>query len=214
MNTARVGTFGTCLGAFLSSKYISCVLKLTNWQILYRSRPNRQLWNAQICSRWIFWDWRAGHFTPIFLSPQGRLHALKDYYHYLWDILASYRWSEYFDHVEHRGWWVNSFIPAIISGWQLIRRSHTVHTILCRKASAHISRGSNPFDRCQWYFCLPCYFLSHGSFCDGGEHLESTNKVVLHWRRPTLFIQGSVTKRTSLLFVSLLVASMSTCLLV
>ena len=47
-------------------------------------------------------------------------------------------------------------------------------------------------------------------FRDGGEHLESTNEVVLHWRRPTLFIQGSVTKRTSLLFVSFLVASIST----
>ena len=32
--------------------------------------------------------------------------------------------------------------------------------------------------------------------------MESTVKVVLHWRRPTLSIQGLVTKRTGLLFVS------------
>jgi hypothetical protein len=36
--------------------------------------------------------------------------------------------------------------------------------------------------------------------------MESTDKVVLHWRWPALFIQGSITKRTSLLFVSFLVA--------
>jgi hypothetical protein len=40
--------------------------------------------------------------------------------------------------------------------------------------------------------------------------MESTDKVVLHWRWPTLFIQGSVKKRTSLLFVSFLAASIST----
>ena len=40
--------------------------------------------------------------------------------------------------------------------------------------------------------------------------MESTDEVVLHWRWPTLFIQGSITKRTSLLFVSFLAASITT----
>jgi hypothetical protein len=28
MNMARVGTFGTCFGTFLSGKYVSCILTL------------------------------------------------------------------------------------------------------------------------------------------------------------------------------------------
>ena len=37
----------------------------------------------------IFCDCSAGYVTTIFLSRQGRLQALKDYYHYLRNILAS-----------------------------------------------------------------------------------------------------------------------------
>jgi hypothetical protein len=98
------------------SVYHVLFLRSTDWQMSCHSRSNGQLWNAQICRRWIRWGCCASHVTPIFLSPQGRLHALKDYYHYLRDILASNRWSKYFSPVERNGQWVNSFFLLLYQG--------------------------------------------------------------------------------------------------
>jgi len=109
MNMTRVGTFCSCLGTFLTSKLYHVFLRSTEWHMSCHSRSARQLWNSQIYCKWICCDCYAGHVTPIFLSPQSCLQALKDYYHHLRDILVSYRWSVCFSHVEHNDSWVNYF---------------------------------------------------------------------------------------------------------
>ena len=99
MSMIRIGTFGSCLGTFLGSEFVPCIFKVDRMICLVIVIPLDNCKIVKYIQRVFAVIALPATSLLFFFSPQGRLLALEDYYHYLRNILASYRWSEYFTRI-------------------------------------------------------------------------------------------------------------------